>query len=253
MAAAPADGDAGAPPTPDGTADGQPAEPPDEQQPAEPPDGRPVARARAVLGGAGVAAALAVAVLSPLVAGRSPGRWELEVVRTATDAPDLVGWPARLVMQMGTFGAVVSLALVTAWLTGRRRPPVAVLAAGIVALGVANRLKALVERPRPTGVQLREGQDGFGYPSSHTAVAVALAVVLTAVVPRRWRWAPGTAALVVGLARMHVGVHYPLDVVGGALVGAAAGLLTLAFAALTAEGRASAGGRGPTGGYRAST
>ena len=81
----------------------------------------------------------------------------------------------------------------------------------------------------PEGVRIREFQDSFGYPSSHAAVAVAAAVVLTALVPRRWRWAPGAAALVVALARMHVGVHYPLDLVGGALIGGAAGLLALAL------------------------
>jgi len=77
-------------------------------------------------------------------------------------------------------------------------------------------------------VRLREAQDGFGYPSSHTATAFGAAVVLTFLVPRRWRWAPLTVAAVVGLTRMHVGVHYPLDVVGGALIGLAVGLAVVA-------------------------
>ena len=55
-----------------------------------------------------------------------------------------------------------------------------------------------------------------------------LAVVLTFLVPRRWRWVPPALAIVVGVTRMHVGVHYPLDVVGGALIGTAVGLLVVA-------------------------
>ena len=184
---------------------------------------------RRVLGVASVVLAAGLAVLTPVVASRPPGAWELEAVHTATDVTDVVGWPARVVMQLGTFGAVVSFALVTAYFLRQRLAPVAVLAGGLVSLAVANRLKAVVERERPEGVRLREAQDGFGYPSSHAAVAFGLAVVLTALVPRRWRWAPLSAALVVALARMHVGVHYPLDVVGGALVGGAVGLATVAL------------------------
>jgi membrane-associated phospholipid phosphatase len=179
---------------------------------------------------AAVATALAVAfaLLSALVGDRPPGEWELATVRRATGLTDVVGYPARGVMQLGTLGAVVALGLVMAWLTGKRLPPVAVIVAALVALGIANRMKLVVERDRPAGVRIREVQDSFGYPSSHAAVAVAAAVVLTALVPRRWRWVPGALALVVALARMHVGVHFPLDLVGGALVGGAVGLLTLA-------------------------
>ncbi len=99
-------------------------------------------------------------------------------------------------------------------LAGPRLPAVAVLAGGLLSLLVCNRIKGLVERPRPVNVRLREAQDGFGYPSSHTATAFGAAVVLTFLVPRRWRWAPLTVAAIVGLTRMHVGVHYPLDMRG---------------------------------------
>jgi membrane-associated phospholipid phosphatase len=195
---------------------------------------------------------VAFAALSWQVARQPPGHWEAEVVRHATHVSDLIGAPARLVMQLGTFGGAVSLAVVTLWVAGRaererpapppaadptgwRRllagpvlPALAVLAGGLLALAAGNRTKHLVERPRPVRVRLREVQDGFGYPSSHTATAFGVAVVLTFLVPRRWRWVPVTLATVVGLARMYVGVHYPLDVVGGALVGTAVGLAVVA-------------------------
>ena len=180
---------------------------------------------------AAVATALAVAfaLLSAFVGDRPPGAWELVTVRRATDLTDVVGYPARGVMQLGTIGAIVGVGLVMAWLTRKRLPPVAVITAGLVALGIANRMKVIVDRARPEGVRLREAQDGFGYPSSHAAVAVAAAVVLTALVPRRWRPVPALLAAIVAVTRMHVGVHYPLDLLGGALIGGAVGLLTLAL------------------------
>jgi membrane-associated phospholipid phosphatase len=192
---------------------------------------------------------LAAVLLSVAVAHGGPGDWETRVVRESTEVWDVVGVPARIVMQLGTAGGVVSLALLTAWLSaraererpqpdpapGRRRrglgyhlAPLAVLAGGFLSLVASNRTKGLVERGRPVGVRLREAQDGFGYPSTHTSTAFGVAMVLTFLVPRRWRWVPLALATVVGVTRMHVGVHFPLDVVGGALIGSAVGLAVVA-------------------------
>ena len=76
------------------------------------------------------------------------------------------------------------------------------------------------------------------FPSDHEAVAAAVATVLVLLVRRAKRdggrdggWvaviallAIATAAL-IGFARVYVGVHYPFDIVGGALAGIAAGAL----------------------------
>jgi undecaprenyl-diphosphatase len=59
------------------------------------------------------------------------------------------------------------------------------------------------------------------FPSDHTTVATAIAVVASLA----WRrWAPAflVLAALIGLARVYVGVHYPGDIVGGAIIGAAA-------------------------------
>ena len=69
------------------------------------------------------------------------------------------------------------------------------------------------------------GAGSLGYPSGHAAVAGALTVVVAAHLGRRW----AVAALVLGVAvllgRMYVGAHLPLDVVGGAALGAVSGSL----------------------------
>jgi undecaprenyl-diphosphatase len=77
-------------------------------------------------------------------------------------------------------------------------------------------------------VAVRESADGFGFPSGHSAVAWALAVVIAAWLPPRWRWLPVTAAALVAAGRIDAGVHYPLDVVGGGLWGLTVGLVVVA-------------------------
>jgi undecaprenyl-diphosphatase len=56
------------------------------------------------------------------------------------------------------------------------------------------------------------------FPSGHAATSFAAATVLSVARPR---WAPAfyLLALAIGFSRVYVGVHYPLDIVGGAVLG----------------------------------
>jgi membrane-associated phospholipid phosphatase len=192
--------------------------------------GHPIPRqaspARRRLAAAAAACGLAFVVLTALMTGTTAPGWELDVVEAATDAPDAVGYPARGVMELGTLPVATAVSVV-AWLVLQRwRPAAALAGTAVVAWFVAGRTKEIADRDRPVGVRLRDDSGGFGYPSGHAAVAFALATVAAPLVPVRWRWAPYAAATIVGLARMHVGVHYPVDVIGGALIGIGLGLAT---------------------------
>jgi undecaprenyl-diphosphatase len=66
---------------------------------------------------------------------------------------------------------------------------------------------------------------GFGFVSGHTAVAFALAAVAAPHLGRRGRLVAWALAALVGLARMYVGVHLPLDVLGGAGLGLTVGAI----------------------------
>ena len=112
--------------------------------------------------------------------------------------------------------------------------PWAVVAASMAASVSAFVLKRLLGRVRPgregagkfLGPTLRHANWRESFPSSHSASAVALTVVLAALYPRGleifWTLALGCAAL-----RYIMDAHWPSDVLGGIALGYAAAYLTL--------------------------
>ena len=127
----------------------------------------------------------------------------------------------------------VALGVALALVAGRRPLFVFLLTAATVwtadlaTLG----LKALVGRDRPY-VHVPEADPlvrttiGQSFPSGHAATSFAGAVVLTYLFPRGAS-AFFALAAAVAFSRVYVGVHYPSDVVAGAAVGAAVGLLAV--------------------------
>jgi membrane-associated phospholipid phosphatase len=161
---------------------------------------------------------------------------EREVFRVVNDLP-LPGWlypPIWLLMQFGNIGAVPAVALL-ALVTRRLRMALDMALAGGAIYLVAKLVKEFVERGRPQTLLddvhiLGEAARGLGYVSGHSAVAVALAAVAAPYLPRWGRWIAWSLAVAVLLARMYVGAHLPLDVLGGGALGyAAAALVHLAL------------------------
>lgn len=153
---------------------------------------------------------------------------ETALIEAANGLPALIGWPLRAVMHLGTVFAALLVIAGVAWLAAdARRATLTVALAAATAFRLDNVFKDLIDRPRPPavveGLDVRESISGFGFPSGHTTMAFALAATVHPVVPGRWRWLLWVLATLVGVARMHVGVHWPADVVGGAALGTAVG------------------------------
>jgi undecaprenyl-diphosphatase len=142
-------------------------------------------------------------------------------------------WLSRL----GTLGLIwVLIGLVLALL--RRRPDllVLVLAADGAADLAGYAIKRLVDVDRPPAryanpEPLVEVPRDHSFPSGHAATSFACATVFAFAFPR-FAAAFYLLAVAIGFSRIYVGVHYPLDVVGGALLGilVAIALLRLARA-----------------------
>jgi undecaprenyl-diphosphatase len=134
-----------------------------------------------------------------------------------------------LVMQLGTYGAIFVMAGV-ALLSRRVRLALELLAAGLIAYYAAIGLKDLVNRARPdaliNGVVIHgQPAQGLGFPSGHAAVSAALAATAVPFLARRWRRWIWLLPITVGIARIFVGAHLPLDVVGGFVLGWTVGAL----------------------------
>ncbi len=89
-------------------------------------------------------------------------------------------------------------------------------------------MKALILRPRPHNHVTYLGKSDSSFPSSHTSVAIGLAVILHLYLPGLtvlWFF----LATLVGFGRIYIQMHYLSDVLGGIVIGFVFAFLTLYF------------------------
>ena len=139
--------------------------------------------------------------------------------------------PMRAITALGYYWVVVPLALFFAYLFYRRGLGLyAVLlpiSSGGAAL-LATFLKYLFQRPRPELFESDYTASFYSFPSGHATIAVAFYGTLALLVALRlqgWRrWtvlvAGAVLALLLGLSRLYLGVHYPTDILAGYLAAA---------------------------------
>ena len=148
-------------------------------------------------------------------------------------------------------GIITVVLLAVVYVVARNRSVLPV-AAGAVAAGLAWALahvaKAVADRPRPYEVMAdavlrQQPAHGTSFPSSHTAVTLAVAIALVPFLARPLAAAGIGYAVLTGWSRVYLGVHYPLDILGGAGIGMTAGgvILLAAGMLLRRAGRAGNG------------
>lgn len=85
--------------------------------------------------------------------------------------------------------------------------------------------KIIAKEPRPYvllhgHLHQRAIETGLNsFPSGHEAVATAMALTLWLILPRAWRWLSVFWILIVGVSRLYLGVHAPVDIIGGFAIG----------------------------------
>jgi undecaprenyl-diphosphatase len=126
----------------------------------------------------------------------------------------------------------LAIVLLLLLILGRKQERMAVVLV-LVAIAIADQLsssllKHLVERVRPChvvqGVHLLvDCGQGFSFPSSHAANSFAVATTF-AILLRKYKLLLFVVAVIVSYSRIAVGVHYPIDVLCGAVVGLLSGV-----------------------------
>lgn len=77
-------------------------------------------------------------------------------------------------------------------------------------------------RPDPSQVRviLAETGGGYSFPSGHSQTPLVFWGAIALHVQRRWfTWLVGIMLFLIGLSRLYIGVHWPLDVLGGWVIG----------------------------------
>ncbi|HMB45652.1 MAG TPA: phosphatase PAP2 family protein [Candidatus Methanoperedens sp.] len=117
------------------------------------------------------------------------------------------------------------------WVRKEKRLAI-ILTAGIIAGAIFTYpLKFLIDRQRPyeqldTTRLLTPFENDPSFPSGHTEMSFLAATIISQFHPRYSKYLYGFS-FIVALSRIYVGVHFPIDVIGGAIIGIVIGKLTL--------------------------
>lgn len=171
-------------------------------------------------------AALLFSVVTILSRGEEISQLEIAIFRGVYGLPDFLH---SLFVFITQFGSVYVLGILLLVFLIKRHHHVALrlLLTGTLAYTMAGVAKDLWGRVRPYDfftdiVSLDALVRGPGYPSGHAAMATALALTLGYYWHNKYRWVVAALIIGVSLSRMYLGVHLPLDVVGGFAIGWAA-------------------------------
>jgi membrane-associated phospholipid phosphatase len=177
----------------------------------------------AAASGLGVLVVSGVAVRSGTV-----GSAERSFFEAVNGLPEILTAPMRAAQLLGVV-AVGPVVAVAALALRRVRLAVAALLVTVGKLAAERLVWELVHRERPgttePNVIVRGGTPtaGVSFVSGHVVLVTGLAWVVTPYLRGRWRWLPWGVVAVVAFARIYLGAHNPLDVVGGLALGLVVG------------------------------
>lgn len=128
------------------------------------------------------------------------------------------------------------LLLVFALLLSYRRPELlyTFLVAALIGWLLTRGIKLVVHAPRPGQFEelallekAHHISGSYSFPSGHTVSVMGFACLLIATTRSAWSWSLLIVAAACGYARVAIGAHWPVDVLGGTLVGLASAAIAL--------------------------
>ncbi len=148
----------------------------------------------------------------------------------------IMPWLREKLVWIPLYIFLISFCLIKYKLKGLYLILLLMIAVGLSDLISAHLIKILVQRPRPCNnfslarliIKRVACGNGFSFVSSHASNHFAIAGFLIAVFGTRYRWVIPAAfawAFLICFAQVYVGVHYPVDVTAGAILGWCIGTL----------------------------
>lgn len=142
--------------------------------------------------------------------------WFLTTFRELCNAP----WLDTIMLVVSALGDNALIFIIIALCLPKKRVVLSALAVNALFCNVI--LKPLIARVRPydlLGYDVLVSHLGdFSFPSGHTSAAFALAAATQFVKPK-WGKAMYAFAILMGISRLYLGVHYVTDILCGALLG----------------------------------
>lgn len=128
---------------------------------------------------------------------------------------------------------ILPLACVILYRRGERSYAIQAILAGLIGFVISETLKLLINDPRPyvldgTESLLRNPPSNGSFPSGHTTVSIAIAWSIYLYNRQLGIWMI-ICALIVGICRILVRVHAPVDIVGGITLGICIAYLVRGF------------------------
>jgi len=154
-------------------------------------------------------------------------RWDLETMDAVATHPLLRRlhglFVTATVLGDGYLWGALALGLILFGSAAHRSHVLIALGINVVSITLFQLFKLMFARPRPTFVHSTlwsRAADSYAFPSGHATIAFGIAWLVAALYPHLYFQLPTfLGAVTIAISRVYLREHYPLDVIGGALLG----------------------------------